>query len=176
MRPKNVNQIGSWIFKMLDLEGNEIVIPPGRSFNSLRELQVTVLQVMALFDQNSNNEYTKLQRELAAQEGVSWEEYVSSLIQHQMCVNNKGSIPCWNDGAGDAMHQAAGMIDQVVMVMPESVKKTLQKGIQAITPSRSKSLSGCAACGGTSAFDPETNNKGRAGTVNRVLNKVFKRR
>lgn len=171
MRPKDVNQIGAWTFRLKDLEGNEIQVPPSGHFNALPQLTAAVISIMGVFDSHSGGEYTKKPRKLAKKEKLEWDRYVETLIQHQICVNNQGMIPCWSDGFGDDLHQKAAQVDQYIAKLPEGPRKVVQRAVQAVTPSHTPTLSGCSSCGGTQVFDPNVNNKGRAGYVNSVFAK-----
>lgn len=166
MRPKDVNQIAAWTFRLKDLEGNEIQVPPTGHFNSIGQLSQAVQSIMNIYDQHSDGEYTKKARKLAKKEKLDWAAYVDTLIQHQICVNNLNMIPCWSDGFGDDLHQKAQKVDKFVAKLPEGPKRAIQMAVAAVTPSHSQTFGGCATCGGTSAYDPNVNNKGRAGIVN----------
>lgn len=169
MTPKNASQIGSWTFRMKDLEGKEIVVPPSGHFNNVTALLTAVLEYIRTFDSISNGEYSKKQQAFAQEQGYSFPDFMMSAILHQMCVNNKGAIPCWNDGVGDRIHEAAGKIDGFIQALPEGISKRMKKVVQAITPSHVPRFSNCATCGGTPVFDPNQDNSGRAGKVNRMF-------
>lgn len=169
MRPKEPRQIGAWTFHMEDPEGNAIQVPPGGAFTNIDELHAAVLQYMQIFDGVTDNAYTKTQRELAESHKLQFTDYIMELIQHQMCVRNVGSIPCWSSGLGDSLHKAAGMVDTAISILPTTARTVMQKMIAKVTPSHSPTLSGCQSCGGTGTFQSGVNNLGRAGTVNKII-------
>lgn len=154
---------------MEDPEGNAIQVPPSGAFGNIDELHAAVIQYMQIFDGVTNGEYTKIQRGLAESHKLQFTDYIMELIQHQMCVRNVGSIPCWSSGLGDSLHAAAGVVDSAIKVLPAPLRTGMQKMIAKVTPSRSPTLSGCQSCGGTGTFKSGENNLGRAGKVNNII-------
>lgn len=169
MRPKEPRQIGAWTFHMEDPEGNAIQVPPNGAFSNIDELHAAVLQYMDIFDGVTDKAYTAKQRELAESHNLQFTEYILQLIQHQMCIRNVGSIPCWSSGLGDSLHQAAGLVDKGISILPTTVRTVMRKMVAKVTPSHNHTLQGCQQCGGTSTFQSGANNLGRAGTVNNII-------
>lgn len=171
MTLKEPAKFSNWSFIVEDPEGKEIEIPSGgRYANTLSQLTAAVLQHIAAYDGATNGEYSKNQRELADKEGVTFDKYIQMLIQHQICLRYKGSVPCWT-GLGDKIHLALSAVDGFVAKTPEVVRQRMERAIKVMTPSKSKTLGGCSACGGTRKMDPNANNLGRAGFLNRMMRK-----
>lgn len=166
MRIQNPNQVGAWSFHVKDIEGNDIVIPPYSTSSSIEELLSLVLKYIQEYDNVSNGEYSKTQRELAAKEGMSFEDYMKKLINHQMCLRNRGVIPCWSDGLGDNIHN---LFDKVASFKkaPESTKTKIQNIISSFVPGFVIKGAGCASCGGSMVMSPTKDNLGRAGKLNK---------
>ncbi len=153
---------------MTDPAGEEITVPQTGT-NTLPSLLNIVMSLIAAYDNATNQEYSKVQRELAEAEGTDFREYIGKIIEHQLCLRMVGRVDCWNDGYGDKLHSKLSAVDGFVEYTPPLIRKALQFAVSKITPSRSRSFSGCAACGGTMVFSPELDNLGRAGKWNNAL-------
>lgn len=166
MRVKNPNQIGTWSFRMLDPEGNTIMVPPSGTLNSIGELLGQVMAHFRIYDSATNGRYSEKQREFADKQGMTFDEFMIQLIEHQMCINGMGQVPCWSGGLGDDIHNVMKGVDKAISKAPFKLQQAAQVLISKLTPSGSRTLSGCSSCGGTPVMDPNANNLGRAGTVN----------
>ena len=154
---------------MIDMGGQEIVIPPSGGANTLSQLLTQVLSYIQIFDGHTDGEYSKAQRALAEEAGITFDRYMLRLIEHQFCVNNAArGIKCWSDGVGDTIHSALTVVDGWVAKTPEVIRNRIQNAIERITPSRARTFGGCSACGGSRVMDPRINNLGRAGRLNRL--------
>jgi hypothetical protein len=170
VRIKDKSRFSEWTFIIVTPTGEDQIIPPTGYSNSKESLLNTVLTIISTYDSVSDGEYSKRLRELAEQSDVSFAVYIGMLIEHQLCLRLGGNrLPCWNDGLGDRIHEMMKPIDSFVANTPEPVKKVLQRAIERITPSKSKTLSGCSACGGSKRMNPNDDNLGRAGKLNRIF-------
>ena len=171
MRVQNPNQIGNWSFRMLDPEGNTIMVPPNGTTNSVGELLNQVLAYISIYDSGTEGSYSKKQREFAEREGISFEDFLLKLIEHQMCINHRGQVPCWSDGLGDDIHNFMMGVDKKIAKAPKALSHRIQGLISKMTSGGSRTLGGCSSCGGTTVMNPQADNLGRAGTVNRIRRK-----
>ena len=170
MRPKNPERVTNWSFYLTSPSDEEIRIPDVREGSiSITALLARVANLLHVFDEATNGEYTKQQRELAAQAGLEWNAYLRKLILHQFCLRNNSSIPCYNEGGGDLLHNTLTAVDGYVAKTPERVRNVVRRAIETITPSNSQTFQGCASCGGTFTFSPKADNLGRAGKLNKAL-------
>lgn len=177
MYPKNVDQIGAWTFSLLTPEGVESMVPPAGSFSTLTELTQAVVAIINIYDEATEGKYSQKQRAFALSQGLEFTDFIRSAIQHQLCLRNKGSIACWNDGLGDKLHEAAGKVDAFIdKTFTGKLKQRIQTFVMAVTPSHTPTLSGCSTCGGTTTFDPNADNSGRAGKVSRATRTTTKGR
>jgi hypothetical protein len=165
MRIKDPNKITSWHFNLLDPEGIEVRVPAEGGLNSLHHLISRVNSYIQVYDQGTDGAYSKLLREEADKHKITFDKYISKLIQHQMCLTQP--IACWSDGFGDDLHSLAGKVDSFVEKAPAPVRRIMQNAIARLTPSKARAFSSCGTCGGTRVMNPQANNLGRAGTVNR---------
>jgi len=169
MRVQNPNQIASWNFHIIGPDGEEVIIPPERGMPTIGKITNAVMSHIGVWDAHTDNEYSQVQRQLAEESGMEFKAYIMKLIEHQMCLRNKSSIKCWNDGAGDSIHNMLSKVDNYVEKTPEPIRRLVGAAIAKITPSRTRSFGGCAACGGSRVMSPNQDNLGRAGKVNRLL-------
>jgi hypothetical protein len=153
---------------MIDPKGEEVAVPPSGVSSSKQKLLNQVLSYIGMYDNITGNEYSKEQRRLAEEAGMPFDQYIGKLIEHQLCLRSK-SIKCFNDGVGDAVHEVMGKIDGFVERAPKPIKLLIQKVFAEVTPSKSRTLGGCSACGGSRIMAPRANNLGRAGTMNRLF-------
>jgi hypothetical protein len=168
MHVKDHNQVGNWNFKLENPSGVEVTIPDDpKGISRLNHLVRIVISVLNVYDGATGGEYTKKQRELAAEKGVSFEEYMGRVIQHQFCIRNKQTVKCLNDGWGDDIHSALSAVDGYIEKTPQVIQRAAGKMISRITPSKSRTFRGCSRCGGTSVFKATADNLGRAGKLNK---------
>lgn len=170
MRVANPNQVTNWRFFLIDPNGEEVIIPPEGGHSTKDKLVRQVMSYIGMYDNITSREYSKEQRALALEAGKSFEEYISKLVEHQVCIRNK-SVKCFNDGVGDKIHEAMGKVDGYIEKAPLPVRKIIERMVASVTPSRSKTLGGCGGCGGTRVMSPNRNNLGRAGRLNRLFNR-----
>lgn len=168
MRVADHNKVSKWNFLMEDMAGNEVQVPPSGGTNTLPQLLTLVLSYIQTYDNHTAGEYSKLQRQFAEEDGLSFNAYMVKLIEHQFCLRNSGKVKCWNSGAGDIIHNALSKVDGWVEHTPNVIQQKVQRAIEFITPSKSKTLGGCAVCGGSRVMSPNVNNLGRAGTLNKL--------
>ncbi len=168
MRVKDHSQVGNWTFVLENPDGDQLTLPPGdKGFNRLSQLRENVLAVIELYDESTGGEYSKKQRELAAQLQMSFPDYITKVIEHQFCLRMHGKVKCWSDGVGDTLHNAIGKIDDLQAKVSPVMRKAIQSVTARVTPSRSTTFRGCGRCGGTKSFSPKSDNLGRAGKLNR---------
>jgi len=168
MRVKNPQNVSNWKFYIEDPSGVEVVIPPSDPCNSLNKLLGQVLGYIQVYDNMTQGEYSKKQRELAVKDGLDFEDYMLKVIEHQVCLRAKGTIPCWK-GTGDLIHSALGKVDNLIDHSPEIVRNVMQRAVSSATPSKTKKFGSCSACGGSRSFSPSVDNLGRANKLNNIL-------
>ena len=168
MTIKDQTQFGRWSFSMINPENSsQFTIPIGGGYSkSLAELTNLVSEQMGEFDRVTSGEYTKKAREEAEKKNLSFPAYLSLLIQHQICVLNNNTVPCYSNGIGDDIHSLFKGLDGFVAKMPSPIRKAAEQLTKAITGGQ-KQFGGCQTCGGTRAFNPNANNLGRAGKLNK---------
>lgn len=153
---------------MMNPEGDEITLPPQGHMNDIYSLVNIVLSYITMYDNVTDGEYSKRQRELAEAKDMPFEQYIRKLVEHQMCLRFKSSIPCWSDGAGDDLHSLLSKVDGYVeKIQSSTIKRFIERSIKKITPSGHKKFSSCQTCGGSQVMNPNINNLGRADRLNR---------
>jgi hypothetical protein len=167
---KNKSAFGEWKFFLIHPEnGSELKLPIDReNAQSISEITQIVVAQMTEFDRISGGQYTSKAKEEAASRNISFPAYVNLLIQHQICLKNGGNNICWEGGIGDTIHKMFSKIDGLVAKMPKALQSAAAAVFKAVTPSGSRTLGGCSSCGGTKTFNPNVNNLGRAGTLNKI--------
>ena len=153
---------------MEDMGGETVQVPPSGGVNTINALLTMVLSYIQTYDNHTAGEYSKQQRIYAEEYGLSFDAYILKLIEHQFCIRNKATTPCWSDGVGDSIHNALTKVDGWIEHTPEVVQQKVQAAIAFLTPSKSKTFGGCSVCGGSKVMSRSTNNLGRAGTLNNI--------
>jgi hypothetical protein len=168
MRVKDHNKVSSWNFFMEDMSGETVQVPPQGGTNTIQELLTLVLSYIQTYDNHTNNEYSKQQRIYAEEDGLSFNAYMIKLIEHQFCLRNSNTTPCWSGGVGDTIHNALTKVDGWIEHTPEVLQQKVQAAISFLTPSKSKTFGGCSVCGGSKVMSRSSNNLGRAGKLNNI--------
>lgn len=169
MTIKDTSKFSSWFFYMIDPYTNgEIRIPAGPTpSGGIHQLVHAVITQMNEFDRVSNNSYSAKARSRAAELNITFEQYMTQVVHHQLCLRNSHIAGlCYSNGIGDSIHELLSGVDKVVDKLPEALKDKVKKVIQKITPSRTSTLGGCSVCGGTRSFSSKKDNLGRAGRLN----------
>lgn len=170
MTIKDTSKFSQWFFYMIDpYTLGEIRVPAGSNPSpGIHQLVSVVIAQMNEFDFASNNSYSLKARERAAELNLTFEQYMTQLVHHQICLRNS-HIPglCYANGIGDSIHELLSGIDGIVAKLPSVLQEGVKKVVQKITPSKTKTLGGCSVCGGSRSFSPKEDNLGRAGRLNK---------
>ena len=176
MKIKEHQNFTKWKFYFKDLEGGTLSFPKSGGYSpNLHELATEAAAQFEIFDTDTEGKYTRLIRKQAEHLGVDYLEYLKVIIEHQLCLRHETEARelCWNDGLGDKLHEFSGKIDHAIETFPKPLKKLAQAAVvvatKAATRKGNKKLGGCGTCGGTETFDPDTNNLGRAGSLNNLV-------
>lgn len=171
MTIKDHTRFGEWKFYLVDpVTGADLKIPIGEpKTQSLPALVQLVAAQMEEFDRITDNKYSAKARQEASNKGMNLNQYISLLIEHQICVRSSNSSDlCWSNGVGDVVHGLFTKVDGLVANLPAPLKRIAASIIEKITPSSSQTLGGCSSCGGTRSFTPDASNRGRVGKLNDI--------
>lgn len=165
MQPKDPNRVPDWDFYILNIKGEEVKVGP---FPTRERLINELLYLFDVFDKETSSKYTEKLRQKAVEHRIGFKEYIGKLVDHQICLRRR--LDCWSSGIGDDIHALAGKLDGIVDKAPKIVKKVYQSFAKKVTPSKVNRMGKCGACGGSRVMDPNSNNLGRAGILNRMFN------
>jgi len=175
MRLKNPLSFGSYAFYIG--EGEDTIRIPSAGFSNSKNRVVE--GIISMFDTlAAQGEPGYRDRAVAESQrlGKSYSQYISLLLEHQICLRAGGlkSGICQGSGLGDTLHSFSGKVDDAIEKAPSIIKKPLQKLISStVLRGESKDIrrtgrvSGCSGCGGTRTFTKAAWNFGRVGRLNK---------
>ena len=158
---------------MQDPSGDEMRLPTKAGFaSSLNQLTEMVVSQISSFDKVTDNGYSKKLRESAAKQNLAFSQYMSKLVEHQICLRQPNSTEfCWGDGFGDEVHKFFTKIDGWFKDKPRLMQgigtMATQIATKLATGTAKHKFSECSTCGGTKVLSKNKDNLGRAGKLNR---------
>lgn len=174
MRLRRPLNYSNWLFFIEDPEGNELRLPATGHFKNKQEAVTHVTSYINHLAESGHVEYKNTIIAGAGRLGISVTEYSGLLIEHQLCLRNKGveSGLCYNSGFGDTLHQIAGKVDTIIAKAPAPIQKAAKAILSRVLPKDNKGkpqvrAGGCSRCGGTRTFTANKNNLGRASNLNK---------
>lgn len=169
MRLKRPERFTKWEFFFGENDDYRIPLHDyAKSKNHLISLVISTAE--SLQKQGAGNYLDKLKEE-ADSYGMELNQYVSLLVEHQICVRatdaGKGSL-CWASGLGDKIHSVISKIEsKALSVLPKKATKVYNAAVSHILPGSGGRASGCRRCGGTASFSiSQKNNAGRVNKLN----------
>jgi hypothetical protein len=174
MQLKDPRHFGQWDFYIggkadannPEVEVEQIRIPMQGYFNTKRKLEEAVMiELQNLANQGATG-YLEALNEEAASYGKTTTEFLSMLIEHQICLragSGKKDL-CWSSGLGDKVHSVTEAIDNTVSKIP-GLKKVWKTVVKVATPTAShpQRISSCRSCSGSRSFKASGSNRGRSG-------------
>lgn len=173
MELKDPRHFGQWAFYIggaeesdnPELEVPEIRVPMEGYFNSKKKLEMSVMTELANLAAQGATGYLDSLREEAASYGKKPKDFLSTLIEHQICVRSRDRNMCWSMGLGDKIHSVTEKVDDLMEKAPAPIKKVYQKVVKIVTPKAGVlgRVSSCRSCGGGRSMKISRNNRGRSG-------------
>lgn len=123
----------------------------------------TVQQLMA----PSLRQLTEKARLTLLAQGIPPPEELSVIIEHQICLRQPDpKSACWSSGLGDDLHNKwvktfLSSAARAITVIGTPTAKNIGRAITKVAT--------CQTCAGTTVYDPQANNLGRAGNLNSLF-------
>lgn len=176
MQLKRPSQYGQWVFFIggkdesdnPDEEVEVIRVPRDGFYNRKFKLEAAVAQELKNLHAQGATGYLESVIDEATSYGKTMKEFLSILIEHQICVRaGKASGLCWDSTFGDKIHSVTEKVDDLIAKAPEPVKKVWRKVVKFATPKATvpNRVSSCRSCGGGRSLKVSKNNRGRAGRI-----------
>lgn len=176
MKLKRPLNFGRWEFFVEQDSGEEYRIPAAGFAKSSRGLSILVDAYFNSQAMQGKPEYLDSAKKEARALHIEYWDYLTNLIEHQICLRNGGSGGklCNSSGLGDDLHSLAEGVDSIIEKSPKIVKKVVATALRStllrgkkISNNVQPRLSGCSACGGSKSYNKQGNNLGRAGRLNK---------
>lgn len=169
MKLKRPERFTKWEFYIG--ENGDYRVPVHDYARSKTQLVTLVIGTAESLQKQGAGDYLDKLKQEATEFGMELEQYVSLLVEHQICVRavdaGKTGL-CWASGLGDKIHSVITKIEsKALSVLPGRVKKVYNAAMSHILPGSNGRASGCRRCGGTASFSiSQKNNAGRVNKLN----------
>lgn len=156
--------LGPTFFVFMKLKNKNEVPVGGYSFHFYGvSLEAVGKRRMQTITCDSISQLTEKTRLTFLAQSIPFPDNMQEIIEHQICIRQPNPPEaCWSSGFGDDLHS-------LIVPFVKKIADKLEAGKNAKLASRLRKVSDCSSCGGTSVFDPNVNNLGRAGKVNHLL-------